>query len=124
MTCVLLLLLSLSACSKQELKQWDCTVVCAGQSNDDSYIVSYSEEEILSDTGELTFQNQNDFDIVVHLLEDGEETTLEVGAHEVTICYQIHKETVYTVGCHADVEEGMKIKLMVYDSGRSEPYSI
>ena len=56
----------------EEINQWDCSVSCAAESSADSYIITYSDAEIVSNTGTLSFQNRNDFDIVVHLLAAGE----------------------------------------------------
>ena len=33
----------------------------------------------------------------------------------MAVLYQVEKELIYTIGCHANVEEGVEIKLMVYD---------
>ena len=123
----LILALTLSACSKsaekQDLSEWDCTVTCAENSGSNAYVVSYSNEDIISDSGMLSFQNQNSFDIVVHLLTDGEdERTMEVKAGGVGVLYQLAKDAAYTVGCHAEVDEGTEIKLKVYDGERTEVY--
>lgn len=127
--CVCLLLCvfcaaALFGCSaKEEGAKWDCTVECMEESAADSYVISYSDAEIVSGEGVLSFQNRNDFDIVVHLLSAGsEERVIDVYAGGVAVQYQLEKETVYTVGCHADVEIGTEIALMVYDGERSEPY--
>ena len=107
------------ACSKsaniEDIKTWDCTVTCAEKSSDNAYVISYSEEEIVSTKGVLTLENRNDFDIIVHLFADGKERVEEISANGVTVLYQISKDTVYTLGCHADVSEGIEIKLYVYD---------
>jgi len=127
--CVCLLLcvlcaMTLFGCSaKEEGAQWDCTVECVEESDADSYVISYSDAEVISTDGVLTFQNRNDFDIVVHLLSEGnEERVMDVYAGGVAVLYQLEKETVYTVGCHADVEIGTEIVLMVYDGERADPY--
>ena len=122
-----ILVVALCACSKitpiEDLEKWDCTVICAEESSDDSYIIAYSKEEIISKAGTLSFQNKNDFDIVVHLLtEEKEERIVEIGAGGMAVLYQVEKEIVYTVGCHADVEEGIEIKLTVYDGENAEVY--
>lgn len=119
--------ITICACSSlkpvKELDKWNCTVECAENSTPDSYIITYSNEKIVSSSGVLTFQNQNDFDIKVHLLADrvGEEV-LEIGAGGVTVQYQLDKEAQYTLGIHADVEEGTEIKVMVYDGEGAEPF--
>ena len=111
--------ISLCSCSKsaniEDIKTWDCTVTCAEKSSDNAYVISYSEEELVSTKGVLTLENRNDFDIVVHLLADGKERIVEVKANGVKILYQISKDTVYTLGSHADVSEGTEIKVYVYD---------
>lgn len=65
MICICFLMLG--ACSNlkriEEMKKWDCTVTCAEES-DNAYVITYSNEKIISNTGILSFQNQNDFDIV------------------------------------------------------------
>lgn len=111
--------ISLCSCSKsaniEDIKTWDCTVTCAEKSSDNAYVISYSEEEIVSTKGVLILENRNDFDIIVHLFADGKERVEEMPANGVTVLYQISKDTVYTLGCHADVSEGIEIKLYVYD---------
>ncbi len=103
--------------------KWDCTVTCAETSNNDSYVITYSNEEIVADTGIITIQNRNSFDIVAHLLTEGEEERVaEVKSGGVTVLHQINKELIYTAGFHADVDEGTEINIMVYDGEWSEPY--
>lgn len=129
--CLVLMILScifFSACSNlkhvEETDKWDCSVTCAEESNEDSYTITYSDTIIISKTEELSFQNQNDFDIVIHLLtNEQQERTAEVAAGGVSVLYQIEEETEYTVGCHADVEEGTEIKLMVYDGENADTFS-
>ena len=125
---ILLVLCSilLIGCGKKESAEnakWDCTVTCVEESTDDAYVITYSNERVVSNTGVLTIQNRNDFDIKVHLLAEGqEERTTEVMAGCSSIFYQIVQDTEYMVGCHADVAEGTEVKLTVYDGARSEPY--
>lgn len=120
------IIFSLVACTKQdeELAKWDCSVACAEESTENNYVVTYSDEKIISKTGLLTIQNRNDFDIVVslHQTSGEEEKTVEIKANEVTILHNIEKNKEYTLGCHADVKEGTEIKIMVYDGENSEPY--
>lgn len=115
-------LMSLCACSQltdiEDVDRWDCSVECA-QKSVDTYVITYSDEEIISHTGFLSFNNQNDFDIVVHLLTPGQkERVLNIPALEVGVLDQADKDCSYTVGCHADVEEDTEIKLMVYDGNK------
>ena len=53
--------------------QWDCSVTCTEESTSAKYVITYSDVKVLSKTGTLTIQNKNDFDIVVHLLCEGEQ---------------------------------------------------
>ena len=117
----------LCACSQStdigDVKKWDCTVTCAEES-DNSYVITYSDEKIISNKGILSFQNRNDFDIVIHLFANGKEVQIsEIAAGGGLVLYKVAKGTGYTVGCHADVTEGTEIKLMVYDGDETEVYS-
>ena len=115
--------LLLCACADSKtLDQWDCSVTCARASSGDSYVISYSDQKVTTQTGILTFQNRNAFDIVIHLQADGTEETFDVPAGGCTTLLQLEKGAEYTVGCHADVAEDTYIKLMVYDGERSEVY--
>ena len=56
--------------SKQDTSQqdkWDCSVTCAETSETNNYVVTYSDKKVFSQTGILTFQNSNNFNIIVHL---------------------------------------------------------
>ena len=124
MVCALLL----CACSKSEsvetADQWDCSVSWQDESGDGSYVITYSNERVISGTGVLTLQNQNDFDITVHLLANAQkEQTAQIAAGGVTVLKQIQPDTEYTVGCHADVPERTDIRLMIYDGERTDIYS-
>jgi len=124
---LVLLALTLSACSGpghiEEADKWDCTVSCAEQSDRENYVITYSDEEIVSSSGVLTFQNRNKFDVVAHLLSEGvEEEAFDIPAGGVTAFYQAETGNKYAVGIHAEVEAGTEIKLMVYDGARSEVY--
>ena len=126
---ILTLLLAALGCAKQEQApvpdKWDCSLTCAETSAENAYVITWSEKEIISSTGVLTFQNRNGFDIVVHLVAAGqEEEVIDVFPHGVTAFLQAEKDVPYAVGIHADVEEGTEISLMVYDGERSEPYTM
>lgn len=121
------IIFSLVVCSKQneELSKWDCSVACAEESTENNYVVTYSDEKIVSKSGLLTIQNRNDFDIAVSLHQTSgkeEEKTVEIKANGVTILHNIEINKEYTLGCHADVKENTEIKIMVYDGENSEPY--
>ena len=120
--------LMLYACSDSnhvvEENKWDCTVTCVEKSSENSYITTYSDEKIISNTGILSLQNQNDFDIVVHLLTNGQkERIAEIAAGGVSVLYEIIEGAEYTVGSHADVPEGVEIKLIVYDGEEADPFT-
>ena len=105
--------------SKQDTSQqdkWDCSVTCAETSETNNYVVTYSDKKVFSQTGILTFQNSNNFNIIVHLqIPDEEERTAEIPAGGVSSLYQISQNKACTVGVYADVPENETIKLMVYD---------
>lgn len=95
--------------------QWDCSVVCAEESTPDSYVITYSDAKVLSKTGALTVQNRNDFDIVVHLLCEGEQELVS-GSIPEGDCYSFRNVTdkEYTVGVHADVDKNTDMKVFIY----------
>ena len=104
--------------------KWDCTIHCAEESGENAYVITYSEEEILADTGCITFQNRNLFEITVHLIGKGKEAFVSEIAPGGNVTFmQADKEVTYTVGIHADVEEGTELNLMVYDGEWSEVYT-
>ena len=114
--------LLLCACAgSKKLEQWDCSVKCAKESGDD-YVITWSDQKVTTQTGTLTFQNRNKFDIVIHLQADGKEESFEVYAGGCTVQFQLEKGMQYTVGCHANVAEDTEIRLVVYDGERSEHY--
>lgn len=126
---IILSLLLLCGCAPKEEApvpdKWDCSLTCAETSRENAYVITWSEKEVISSTGALTFQNRNDFDIAVHIFTSGEEEQVfEVTAHGVTAFLQAERDVPYTVGIHGDVEEGTEIALVVYDGERSEPYTI
>ena len=96
--------------SKKDTSQqdkWDCSV---------TFAETYSDKKVSSQTGILTFQNSNNFNIIVHLqIPDEEERTAEIPAGGVSSLYQISQNKVCTVGVYADVPENKTIELMVYD---------
>lgn len=121
--CVVLLCACAKNGSEEEQSKWDCSVICAKESADDNYVITYSDEEIVSNTGIISVQNRNDFVIVVHLFSAGqEERKIEISAGGVSVLHQIKKEQVYTIGCHAEVKENTEIKLMLYDGEKGEVY--
>ena len=106
-------------------EKWDCTVHCAEESGENSYVITYSEKEIVADTGRITFQNRNMFAITVHLIGKGKEAFVsEIAPGGNVVFMQADPEVSYTVGIHADVEEGTELSLMVYDGEWSEVYEL
>ena len=109
---------------EEELTKWDCSVPCVEESTEDSFVINYCDIKFASSTGVLTFQNHNDFDIIVYLLNGGEhDRVIEISAGGCSVQYDIDKNTEFTVGIHADVEADTEIKLMVYDGEATEVYS-
>lgn len=106
---------------EDEMCGWDCTVSCEQTSTPDSYIITYSDVIFSADTGILTIQNQNDFDVKVHLFANREnEEVIDVAAGGVSVLSHLDKEAEYNLGIHADVEEGTRIRVMVYDGDASK----
>ncbi len=105
--------------------KWDCTIHCAEESAENSYVITYSDQEIVTDIGCLTFQNRNNFSITVHLIGEGKEAFVrELAPGGIVVFMQADQEVTYTVGIHADVEEGTEVSLMVYDGEWSEVYTL
>lgn len=112
----------LCGCSKKtdsvssEQSKWDCSVSCAEESKDNSYIITYSSEKIVCTTGKLSVQNPNHFDITVYLSANNEDERVEkITADTASVLSSLKKNVVYTVGLHADVEENTEISCMIYD---------
>ncbi len=123
----LLLALGICACGKAEaepqLKKWDCSVKAAETSGEGHYVITYCPENIVSSTGTFTIQNRNGFDIVVHLLTEGEEErTSSVKAGGAVSLHQIKKDADYQLGVHARVEEGTAVNVAAYDGQWAETY--
>lgn len=121
--------LSLSGCGNREAviakDKWDCTVHCAEESGENSYIITYRDEPLLADTGCITFQNRNAFAITVHLSGKGKEVFVSEIAPGGNVAFlQVDPEVSYTVGIHADVEEGTELNVMAYNGDWSEIYEI
>ena len=123
--CVLCLLAP-CACGKNKTPEpqpaWNCSVVCAEASTEDTYVITYSDEEVISTTGALTFTNCSDFDITVHLFSAGQEVrshTLE--PFSVCTHFQLQRDVPYQIGIHADVAPDMPIYLTVHDGEGNYP---
>ena len=113
-------ILMLCACSdaayEEPVINWDCTVSCVEASGDESYIITYSNQKISSKTGTFTIQNPNDFTIVVHLSNGSvEERVCRIAPGGTELLSEVEKDSVYTVGSHAEVEAGTEIKLKIHD---------
>ena len=122
---VFMLSIGFVGCAREQQKegQWEITLPCAEESEQDSYVISYNGTTVCSNTGILTLQNRNDFGITVHLSCNGqEEQVFEIQPGGVTAFHQAVKQEQYTVGIHAEVKEGTEIKLMIYDGERAEVY--
>ena len=71
--------LTLSACSNfkhvEEVSKWALSITCAEDSTEEAYVITYDDTVLISNTGTLAFQNQNDFSLKLilyyhHLLEE------------------------------------------------------
>ena len=104
--------------------QWDCSVTCTEESTSAKYVITYSDVKVLSKTGTLTIQNKNDFDIVVHLLCEGEQEVVSdnIPANSFYSFTNV-TDKEYTVGIHADVGVAADIRVVVYDGKDTEPYT-
>ena len=109
----------LCACSQTEedevVNSWDCTLTCAEATEENAYVITYSDKTLVSTTGCLTIENANDFGVVVYLYADGSERVEMLAANSRIVVYELSTEVEYTVGLHAEVKEGTEIKLLVYD---------
>lgn len=122
-------LISLCAYSQsadiKAVDRWDCSVECA-QKSVNTYVITYSDEEIISHTGFLSFNNQNDFVAVCVLinplsggLENMGNVALEsvvdypgsLDLHEVTPIEQIeekHEQEEFVITrLHDKTKDGM-----------------
>ena len=109
----------LCACSQKEedevVNSWDCTLTCAETTEENAYVITYSDKTLVSTTGCLTIENANDFGVVVYLYADGSERVEMLAANSRIVVYELSTEAEYTVGLHAEVKEGTEIKLLVHD---------
>lgn len=102
---------------------WDCSVTCMEASTPEKYVINYADSKVISKTGALTIQNRNDFDIVVHLLCEGESVSDKIASGGCYTFLQVATDKEYTVGIHADVDIKTEIKVSVYDGKDTEPYT-
>ena len=113
--CIMALLLV--SCSSGAAKQWDCSVKAA-------QAVVYSDQKIVSEKGTLSFQNRNDFDMVVYLkAEDRQERTVQIPAGGAAALHQVSRNTEYTVGCTAQVAPDTQILCVVFDGETTDVYT-
>ena len=104
---------------------WDCSVTCMEASTSEKYVINYADSKVISKTGALTIQNRNDFDIVVHLLCEGEPYIVsdKISSGGCYSFLQVAADKEYTVGIHAAVDTKTEIKVFVYDGKDTEPYT-
>ena len=91
---------------REIVNSWDCTVTYAEGASNDTYVITYCDEKIISTTGILTLENGNDFGIIVYLKSDGYERIESVDAGSKMVLYNLDKEAEYTVGFHSSVIKG------------------
>ena len=104
-----------SKAESEIVNSWDCTVTYAEEASNDTYVITYCDDKIVSTTGILTLENNNDFGIVVYLKADDYERIELMDADSRMILYELDKEVEYAVGFHASVTRGTEITLLVYD---------
>jgi hypothetical protein len=93
-------------------------IVCAAKSGEYDYVVTYADDKIVSESGAFILENMNDFDIIVHVAAaGGTELTAATEAGGKAVIYRVEPEAAYTVGCHADVDEGVEIVFNIKGSG-------
>ena len=123
-----LMVFALCGCSRSENvekgKKWDCSVLNPEQ---EKTIIVYSDVKLQTDSGQLCFQNRNDFPVHFYLYSDDEEEPLvfegDIPVGGVTTYEQVNSKYKYRTGFHADVPEGTDIDIMVYDgNAEMEPY--
>ena len=96
--------------------KWEFAIQCAEKSTEEQYVVTYVEEKAVTDSGTLTIENLNDFDIIVHLQNgDHGDIPVEVAAGETAELNDLIVKAEYMVGCHADVDEGAEIRFVIRD---------
>lgn len=110
----------LCACSQTEenavVNSWDYSVTCAEKSEDNIYVSAYIDEAIVSTTGCLSFENKNDFQVIMRFYIDGtNKITKWIEANSKIVLYGMEKAAEYTIELEAEVEEGTEIKLSVHD---------
>ena len=120
-------ILSLCGCSStkdtEAVTKWDCSVTAAADNTDDAYVITYSNEEIRTQTGVFTIQNRNTFPVKIHLSTAGkQELSEEILPGGWVMFHHITPDTPYPVGAHAEVTEGTDIAIMAYDGTSSDPY--
>lgn len=107
--------LSLSACYNTQPKKWDYLLNCIGELKENSEIITYSNQKIVSKTGILSFHNKNNFNIVVYLFSKNKKEKIEIPPRGIAVFSKVKKDIYYTLGCYAAVKEGEIIKLIIYD---------
>ncbi len=106
--------------STQEASTWDCTVMCAEDSAVNAYVTTYSKERVISKTGILCAENQNDFPIVVHFITNGaSEQSVAIEPGNVGCLEDVITNQPYQIGIHADVAENTEIKVQLYDGNKT-----
>ena len=99
------------------VNQWQFSTECAATSTADKYVITYCDEKITCNTGLLTIENPNDFDISVHLLSSNKgEIVLDVLQNTTTAFALTANDAEYTVGVHADVAADTEINFVVYEN--------
>ena len=115
------LLLVLTACGDTTVKpdgnnMYDITIACAEESTKESYIITYWNDRVISESGTFHVCNLNDFSITVYLGSTAEEEiVLELLPGEEKAVSDLKTNESYQVGVYADVKENDEIKFLLTD---------
>lgn len=124
------IIFALCGCGKTEDNdvegKWDCSVINALE---DETTINYSDVEIRTNSDKLYFQNRNEFIIHLYLYSNHPDesfiTERDIQPGGQFVFCQVSSDDTYTIGVHANIEEGESIHIMVYDADtQQEPYEI
>ena len=95
---------------------YDVTIACAEESTEESHIITYWNDKVVSKSGSFHVYNLNDFPITVYLDSPGEtEIALELLPEEGKVVNNMNAKESYQVGVFADVKENEEIKFKLVD---------
>lgn len=117
---IIIMIFSVYGCGMSENKEkgqkWDCSVLNSEEGVSD---IIYSDVAMRTDSGKLRFRNRNEFPVHIYLYSDDADEPLilenDIPVGGVFSYEQTNRDYKYTVGFHADVEEGTDIIITAYD---------